>query len=1582
MGTELVPLAPTPMEHIEQLAKTNSVFSDSELEDFGDLDPTLRRKLESTILRRTKSPIISFLEEFKADTVNRLWELVEYADNQDYSQAKAKGEAAEIKFEVHPGRILVRFNDNGLTPKSVDALCDTSSIVDTADTAAIPSQLQHKFLFKLAWKMHWESNGYSFSFVHRDGDLGTGMFSPIWEEDEPRDEPLEQETSGGTCITLFLHKHDEPQADLEQTCHVLREFEILQNSTCELLLTTKVENFTVSSHDAEGNTLESTTITLKRHKVEGQDLFTITRSKSSEEAIDERVFIHDITFFDAPSKIDDESTALEQTDVVIAFELTHDPRSGPQPVWGCHHAQLKSLGLKFLLQADFDVRDGIPAPSKRNQAILDAIATHFVHIVESFSKTSLGYHWARWLPQKEDAGSGTMITPARLHSKIKDVLNDAEVFRTRTPDEFQTLSAVRRIPDFWLDGNGDPLFPDTDDPVYPAKEYENSDLDLLSSYGLKYMTWDHLLARIKFDMRGAGQHTPRWSPSNLLTNEKWRCLAAKAILHIHHNIPQEAAKRLRKMPLIPLSTTQMVTAAKVKPIYFPSDDKGLEIPTSLSLHLVLKDLSGVSDFGPDDQDRHKLFNRLGVQMANTTFVRDRILSSPMHEVLKSGSSKKNRAVERLRYLFLSDEWSVETEDPSLVAENLVVMDTKNRIRSPAGSAHHRTYLKTTDPYGPWELLKGPSSGEGTEFDPSFLHEMYTKDEPAAKDGGESWTSWLHRYLSISTHLPLVDPQNTAKLSPEFEHVYTHHPDKFIGALQRHWHLCDEWSPNHAAFIENLRNREVICNDGRKYRLSETFLPLPEVREKFLEYVAAPFAVLDLDEEVTASSYSFKWGFLVLELRVKTGVFESMEFYLDVLKKLSSLPKSGFAKPDAVGETIIRLYEKIQALFLSLSGSSSERAKTERSSLWQEFQNNRLVWVPGESGVDEDVPRWATLKECVWKAPHHILSKHNLEERYRTQLEGADERLATLEQFFQTTLGIADWSFAIDDMIVELSELRRAESIEEDVRESSALHCYKRMDDILGKGTTRKVEVERLRKTFTDEQLIYVRDKRTGRSMWLTSGYCFWSFGTISPLNHISINSMYPDFNTLFVKFLGVHQPDFDMVYKFLLSSSKLTSATLSNVKAAMLALNMYGDFRGRHSTLDPAPLLKEKIFPVRHPDGKVTLEPITTEFFIMDRKNFGLRFASKVKLLDFTVEETHALEAVFVWLRMGDRYLSFFVRDQDLLLDVYSSSPVQPYRDIKRRAYALCRIAAHCRSPRWAADKRKMYQDLTNLETYETDGICRQLSILQDGQTHYSEIEKSDGIFWADNEKLYVPRDPARQDVCYHMNLPKQVFAWMMRDPSTGRLTLSGFAVDRKIQLVAAVINMSESSVPMALVAADIDEIDWREVDNERVATTPEAEVPHYFEMSTTPTKSRSPIPVLPNAAEPTEGAANTPEASTTPTKRKSSSPEPPNAAEPAEETVVAQSDIVLPSIEDFNTPKRAKLAMVKVEEFDFRMPSPDPKPKSISSPVKTSLPVVPAGQGFTFRMQTPPTVTRLLQPPPDEDYGGVRYVVGKEMEN
>ncbi|KAI8291498.1 hypothetical protein K4K56_006534 [Colletotrichum sp. SAR 10_98] len=1230
MGTELVRLAPTPREYIEQLAKTNSVFSDSELEDFGDLDPTLRRKLESTILRRTKSPIISFLGEFKADTVNRLWELVEYADNQDYSQARAKGEAAEIKFEVHPDRILVRFNDNGLTPKSVDALCDTSSIVDTADTAAIPSQLQHKFLFKLAWKMHWESNGYSFSFVHRDGDLGTGMFSPIWEENEPRDESSEQETSA-------------------------------------------VENFTVSSHDSDGNTLESTTITLKRHKVEGQDLFTITRSKSSEETIDERVFIHDITFFDAPSKIDDESTALEQTDVVIAFELTHDPRSGPQHVWGCHHAQLKSLGLKFLLQADFDVRDGIPAPSKRNQAILDAIATHFVHIVESFSKTSLGYHWARWLPQKEDAGSGTMITPARLHSKIKDVLNDAEVFRTWTPDEFQTLSAVRRIPDFWLDDNGDPLFPDTDDPVYPAKEYENSDLDLLSSYGLKYMTWDHLLARIKFDMRGAGQHTPRWSPNNLLTNEKWRCLAVKAILHIHHNIPQEAAKRLRKMPLIPLSTTQMVTAAKVKPIYFPFDNKGLEIPTSLSLHLVLKDLSGASDFGPDDQDRHKLFNRLGVQMANTTFVRDRILSSPMHEVLKSGSSKKNRAVERLRYLYLSDEWSVETEDPSLVAENLVVLDTKNRIRSPAGSAHHRTYLKTTDPYGPWELLKGSSSGEDTKFDASFLQEMYTKDEPAAKEDGESWTAWLHRYLSISTHLPLVDPQNTAKLSPEFEHVYRHHPERFIGALQRHWHLCDEWSPNHAAFIENLRNREVICNDGKKYRLSETFLPLPEVREKFLEYVATPFAVLDLDEEVTVSSYSFKWGFLVLELRVKTGVFESMEFYLDVLKKLSSLPKSGFAKPDAVGETIVRLYEKTQALFLSLSGSSSERAKTERSKLWQEFQNNRLVWVPGESGADEDMPRWATLKECVWKAPHHILSKYNLEERYRTQLEGVDERLATLEQFFQTTLGIADWSFAVDDMIVELSELRRAESIEEDIRESSALYCYKRMDDILGKGTTRKVEVERLRKTFTDEQLIYVRDKRTGRSMWLTSGYCFWSFGTISPLNHISINSMYPDFNTLFVKFLGVHQPDFYMVYKFLLSSSKLTSATLSNVKAAMLALNTYGDFRGRHSTLDPAPLLKEKIFPVRHPDGKVTLEPITTEFFIMDRKNFGLKFASKVKLLDFTVEETHTLEAVFVWLRMGDRYLSFFVRDQDLLLDVYSSSPVQPYRDIKRRAYALCR---------------------------------------------------------------------------------------------------------------------------------------------------------------------------------------------------------------------------------------------------------------------------------------------------------------------
>lgn len=61
MGTGLVPLAPTPREHIEQLAKANNVLSDSELEEFGDLDPVLRRKLEATILRRTKSPIIRYM---------------------------------------------------------------------------------------------------------------------------------------------------------------------------------------------------------------------------------------------------------------------------------------------------------------------------------------------------------------------------------------------------------------------------------------------------------------------------------------------------------------------------------------------------------------------------------------------------------------------------------------------------------------------------------------------------------------------------------------------------------------------------------------------------------------------------------------------------------------------------------------------------------------------------------------------------------------------------------------------------------------------------------------------------------------------------------------------------------------------------------------------------------------------------------------------------------------------------------------------------------------------------------------------------------------------------------------------------------------------------------------------------------------------------------------------------------------------------------------------------------------------------------------------------------------------------------
>lgn len=188
-----------------------------------------------------------------------VFELLQNADDNSYLEALSRNALPFVSFRVYGDRIVVECKEDGFTPANLTAICSMGESSKVGAQGYIGEKgIGFKSVFVLAWKVLIQSGDFSFYFVHRPGESGMGMVTPIWEDTQDQlPYPL-------TRITLFLHDTGSDEILAKQREAALQQFRELQATF--LLFMKSLRRIEVRMYDDEGEQLSSTTFSMERRQ--------------------------------------------------------------------------------------------------------------------------------------------------------------------------------------------------------------------------------------------------------------------------------------------------------------------------------------------------------------------------------------------------------------------------------------------------------------------------------------------------------------------------------------------------------------------------------------------------------------------------------------------------------------------------------------------------------------------------------------------------------------------------------------------------------------------------------------------------------------------------------------------------------------------------------------------------------------------------------------------------------------------------------------------------------------------------------------------------------------------------------------------------------------------------------------------------------------------------------------------------------------------------------------------------------------------------------------------------------------------
>jgi len=521
-------------------------------------------------------------------------------------------------------------------------------------------------------------------------------------------------------------------------------------------------------------------------------------------------------------------------------------------------------------------------------------------VLQLCTHPSLQYKWIHYLPRKRSLPLDSFwkdLVPYLSATLCKEPILHP---RSGVPGKLCKITELRRFKGREIDQDGNPLFPDLPVEIYISAAYELKDLDTLAEYGLQYLEMEDVLPRIESFVR-----QPAWkSKLYQARDERWHSRVACLILDAWKAKSGQWVNTLRRMPLLPLNSgvLQSSTLEDVK-VFLP-DIGGISIPRDIDIPMILPAAAA-------NADCRKLYMTLGVTAAEHNKVHTLIIEK--HRSWKERGLDFTASNSHLRYFYQS---SPKLKLTSLRLPAIVVFDHKGRARHPQ---EEYVYIPQEEEDAPTRLLQRFPNLDSQEIDVPFIHPVYLLDPPPTPGGSDQdWKCWLYGTIYLETNIQLFSKRDhitdePKELTKEWLYIVKHWPTQMVTRLLRKWpDTKSKWLPDKIG-TKLVSELDVLCVDGTRLPLQNTFLPMPQLLALCGKSISNPNAVPFLElvspiEEFEMDDWVVNFG-----KNFGIGVSDDLKFSLAVLR---TIIYNKSKTKDSVTQTVLELYLRIHAQCLA------------------------------------------------------------------------------------------------------------------------------------------------------------------------------------------------------------------------------------------------------------------------------------------------------------------------------------------------------------------------------------------------------------------------------------------------------------------------------------------------------------------------------------------------------------------------------------------------------------------------------------------------------------------------------------------
>ncbi len=273
-----------------------------------------------------RSHACSLAKNIYAGDARFVFEFLQNADDNQFSPDRRGGAVPFVDFKVYSRRIVIDCNEDGISKKDLEAICDVGSSTKSSSYGHIGAKgIGFMSVFIAAREVHIQSGPFSFYFKHEKDGRGLGMITPIWEE------PVEKLKSPLTRMTLHLHDRGSRDEFERLRAMIVEQLDDLR-PTC-LIFLRKLRRIRVAFYDEQGE-LERERELCHNNHVDGHSVaLTTVSTDGGGKTIREKQYYHVARGTGtnlAPSQSRDSRDTLttphasSTAEVVLAFPLTTD----------------------------------------------------------------------------------------------------------------------------------------------------------------------------------------------------------------------------------------------------------------------------------------------------------------------------------------------------------------------------------------------------------------------------------------------------------------------------------------------------------------------------------------------------------------------------------------------------------------------------------------------------------------------------------------------------------------------------------------------------------------------------------------------------------------------------------------------------------------------------------------------------------------------------------------------------------------------------------------------------------------------------------------------------------------------------------------------------------------------------------------------------------------------------------------------------------------------------------------------------------------------------------------------------------